>query len=51
MLIEEIHVYPILWNKQISDYEGNDKKKIVWATIAAKLQVTGIFYSIPIFRS
>ena len=41
LLINEIQAHPLIWNKQSAEYKRLDKKKIVWASIATKLGITG----------
>ena len=47
ILINEVQSMPILWLRICPDYKRADKKKIVWANIAAKLKCDGE-YCMPI---
>ena len=40
LLISEVQAYPILWNKAASEYKETQKKRLLWAEIANRLNVT-----------
>ncbi len=40
LLISEVQAYPILWNKAASEYKETPKKRLLWAEIANRLNVT-----------
>ena len=46
LLINEIQAHPLIWNKQSAEYKRHDKKKIVWASIATKLGITGTLFPV-----
>ncbi len=40
LLISEVQAYPILWNKAALEYRETQKKRLLWAEIANRLNVT-----------
>ena len=50
LLISEVQIHPILWNRQHKDYKRADKKKVVWNDIATRLRMPGMkFFKVTHF--
>ena len=50
ILIGEVQAYPILWNKKSPEYKESHKKRLVWAEISSKLDLSGKIVDFSIFQ-